>query len=71
MEFNLPEDKTNLDMCIIADEVFYALWDFSQVLRRHRKNDQLTKEQSQFIRELEDNFYDILEDHSVDFNKIP
>ena len=72
IQFDLPKEQSDLDMHMMADGMYSALWEFSQELRKYRKYDEkLTDEQHEFAIKLEEEFYNILKNQFVDLDKIP
>lgn len=66
LEFNLPEEKSDFDLCNQATSLHCALWDFSQFLRGKIKYEDLTEEQHAIYEEVRAKFYEILNDHNVE-----
>lgn len=54
LEFNLPEDATDLELAMKAWDLYHFHDEFYQWLRNKCKYSELTKEQSALLTELEE-----------------
>lgn len=70
LEFLLPDEKHEWDNAVKADDMYAALWDFSQELRTMWKYQEYKSEEEYTIVEsIRDKFYEILNEHSINLTK--
>lgn len=71
LKFDLPEEKEEFEAAIRASDLCLCLWDISQKLRENIKyNDNLTEEQYNIYCKIQDDFYEILEEHDINLDRL-
>jgi len=69
LEFNLPEDQHEFDLAIQGSNMYSALWDISQELRKLWKYEELSDEEWKMVERIRDKFYEILGDNQINLDK--
>jgi hypothetical protein len=68
LEFNLPEDETQLNTIMQAQRVQSFLWDFSGQLRAWYKYHNDFTDANDAVAKIRDTFYTLLNEHEVDLD---
>jgi hypothetical protein len=69
LEFNLPEDQIEFDFATQGSNMYSALWDISQELRKLSKYEELSDQEWKMVERIRDKFYEILDDHQIKLDK--
>ena len=69
LEFNLPDDQNEFDMAVQSGNMYAALWDISQDLRKLWKYEELSEEEWKMVERIRDKFYETLSDHQISLDK--
>ena len=67
LEFNLPDDQTDYELCNMAGGMFAVLWDMRNHLRSLRKYSEDAKE-AEVASHIEDDFFGLLEKYNVNLD---
>jgi hypothetical protein len=62
LKFDLPDEKSDLEMAVHAAKAFCAIEDFKNIIRAKLKYADLTEEQSKVWEEVSDSFYETIAD---------
>jgi len=67
IEFELPEDQDQYEIANNASKMYLALWDIKQLFRSKLKynSDGLNSEQLEQWESMQDEFYEILNNHDL------
>lgn len=68
LEFNLPEDSSDHEMCINAYRYHNSLYEFKQLLRQKIKYGEHTDEIYDVYEKIRDEFNDILDSNNVNLD---
>ena len=66
LEFNLPEEETDLNMAIKASDYCYALGDYARWLRDKVKHGHIPEEAGGILDAAWDQLWDILKSYNID-----
>jgi hypothetical protein len=67
------KDEEDFYLAYHGKDFYWVLWDFAQdVLRHHLKHnpEDLTGEQLDIVEKISDRFYEIMNEHGVDFDHV-
>ena len=67
LEFNLPEDKDQFTLANRGMDYWSALWDLQQEIRKHYKYDEKEETTWETVQNM---FFEILGDRSIDLDEI-
>lgn len=59
LEFNLPEEMTDLKLAINSANMWSGICDFDNVLRKMGKHTKLSDDQHSLLKDLRDTWYEI------------
>lgn len=68
IEFNLPEDEYEYRNSVKANEMYNALWDINQELRKALKYGELNESEYKTIESMQDKFFEILNGYEIVIN---
>jgi hypothetical protein len=57
IEFELPKDKEDLEICLSYSKMHNALWEFKDYLRSKIKYDDLTQEERDIYEKIREEFF--------------
>jgi len=60
LEFNLPEEQGEFEVCVKGQKYLSALWDFSNYLRQQVKHGDLHEEDLGIYEDIQKVFYEII-----------
>lgn len=63
--FNLPEDQNEYELCNKAQEMFHALNDVKEYLRRKVKYEEMPADKWELCDEIYQEFYRLLEQNNI------
>lgn len=66
--FDLPEETHEWRNAIDGSKMFSALWETREKITDKLRSDGLTNKETKLIRELLDDFLEILQDHNIDLD---
>lgn len=69
LEFNLPEDKNEWDNAVNANNMYCAIWDIRQEIRRVWKYGELTEGEFEIVQQIYDKVNEIINENNIDLNK--
>ena len=69
IEFNLPDDQAEFDFATQGSNMYSALWDISQELRKLWKYEELSDQEWKMVERIRDKFHEILDDHQIKLDK--
>ena len=65
LEFNLPDDQAEYDLCKKAQEMFHALNDMKDYLRRKVKYEEMPADKWELCDEIYQEFYRLMEQNHI------
>jgi hypothetical protein len=68
IEFNLPDDEYEYRNSVKANEMYNALWDIKQELRKALKYGELKESEYETIESMQDKFFEILNGYEIVIN---
>ena len=68
IEFNLPDDEYEYRNSVKANEMYNALWDIKQELRKALKYGELNESEYKTIESMQDKFFEILNGYEIVIN---
>jgi hypothetical protein len=68
IEFNLPDDEYEYRNSVKANEMYNALWDIKQELRKALKYGELNESEYKTMESMQDKFFEILNDYEIVIN---
>jgi len=69
LTFNLPEDQHEWDNVVNANNMYCALWDIQQEIRRVWKYGELTEGQFEIVEQIYDKVNEIINENNINLNK--
>lgn len=68
LEFNLPDEQEDFDLCVKANKMHYALFEFDSHLRSILKyEDNLSEETYDKVQSIRDRLYDVCIENGITF----
>lgn len=69
LTFNLPEDQHEWENVVNANNMYCAIWDIQQEIRRVWKYGELTEGQFEIVEQIYDKVNDIINENNINLNK--
>lgn len=65
LEFNLPEEEAEFKQAANAGDMYCAIFEFSQYLRKKLKYEDLSEQEIKTYEEVKAEFLEIMDEHNV------
>ena len=65
LEFNLPEEEAEFKQAANAGDMYCAIFEFSQYLRKKLKYEDLSEQEIKTYEEVKSEFLEIMDEHNV------
>lgn len=69
LTFDLPEDKYEWENVVNANNMYCAIWEIQQEIRRVWKYGELTEGQFEIVQQIYDKVNEIINENNINLNK--
>jgi|LakMenEpi08Jun12_1017391.scaffolds.fasta_scaffold00035_32 hypothetical protein len=69
LTFNLPEDQHEWENAVNANNMYLALWEIQQEIRRVWKYGELTEGQFEIVQQIYDKVNEIINENNINLNR--
>jgi len=65
LEFNLPDEQEEFDLCLKARNYFCVLWDLDQELRKKVKYENIPEKEKEIYQAVRDCLWNIMNENDI------